>query len=85
MVDEIWSSALAVWQNQLPSPVPSKIKRFEKHRQLFCDKLMQAESKVRLLNFISKPHRLPGCCVIFGHAATMNRTIPTFEDVGMDW
>lgn len=83
-VDEIWSSALAGGRINYHPLYPSKIKRLEKHRQLFADNLIQAESKVRLLNFISKSPIDCPVAVIFGHAATMNRTIPAFEDVGME-
>ncbi len=81
---EIWSAALAGGRINYHPLYPSSKNRLDKHTLLFTDNLVQAESKVRLLNFISKSPLDCPVAVIFGHAATMNTMSPSFEEVGME-
>jgi hypothetical protein len=70
---ELWSSVLA----------GGRINYHPSGYSLLTGNLMQGESKVRLLNFISTcPLDCP-VAVIFGHASTMNWAGPYFEDLGM--
>lgn len=51
--------------------------------ELLRGDLMRGESRVRLLDFISKSPLDCPVAVIFGHTAAMNWAAPYFEDVGM--
>ncbi|HJX72216.1 MAG TPA: glycosyl hydrolase family 28-related protein [Bacteroidales bacterium] len=69
---QVWSSALAGGRiNYLP------------FQSLFSEDLMRAESRIRLLNYISKSPVDCPVAVIFGHACTMNWAGPHHDDVGM--
>jgi len=46
--------------------------------------MMVGQSRIRLLNYISKAPIDCPVAVIFGHASAMNWTGPYFEDLGMD-
>lgn len=70
---ELWSSALAGGRlNYHPSG-----------SSLFIGNLMQGESRVRLLNFITRSPLNCPVALIFGHPSTMNWAGPYFEDCGM--
>ena len=80
----VWSSALAGGRVNYHPIYPSRGKKANMHLDLLRGGLMQAESRVRLLNFISQS---PLCCpvaVVFGHACTMNWAGPSYDDVGME-
>jgi hypothetical protein len=64
-------------------PYPDWLSDPEWNQALLKDSLMQAESRVQLLNYISaKPVDCP-VAVIFGHAAALNWTESGFADVGL--
>jgi len=70
---ELWSSVLG----------GGRINYHPSSYSLFTGNLMQGESRVRLLNFISASPLDCPVAVIFGHASAMNWTGPCFEDAGM--
>ncbi|MBL4560475.1 MAG: hypothetical protein JKX79_05775 [Labilibaculum sp.] len=73
MATQVWSSALAGGRiNYLP------------FYSLFSNDLMRAESRIRLLNYISQTPLDCPVAVIFGHACTMNWAGPHYDDVGME-
>ncbi|NMB70627.1 MAG: hypothetical protein GYA22_00565 [Bacteroidales bacterium] len=80
----IWSYALAGGRINYHPLYPSDLKGIEKHLGLLKGELMQAESRVRLLNFISRSPLNCPVAVVFGHACTMNWATPLYDDVGMD-
>lgn len=82
--EEIWSYALAGGRMNYHSLYPSKEKRLERHTKLFRGDLMRAESKIRLLNFISNSPLDCPVAIVFGHAAAINNAGPSFDDVGME-
>jgi hypothetical protein len=51
---------------------------------LFDEDLMQAENRIRLLNYISKTPLDCRVAVVFGHSSAMNWSGPEYEDVGME-
>jgi len=73
---EIWRNASAGGRvNFLPYP-----------RELWRDRpLMRAESRIRLLNFISQSPIDCPVAVVFGHAAALNWVGPHFGDLGVDF
>lgn len=81
--EEMWSSALAAGRINYHPFYPSKIKR-NRHIELLRGNLMQGESRIRLLNYISKSPLDCPVAVIFGHARTMNWAGPRYDDVGME-
>jgi hypothetical protein len=73
LATQIWSSALAGGRiNYLP------------FQSLFDTELMRAESRIRLLNYISDSPLDCPVAVIFGHACAMNWAGPHHNDVGME-
>jgi hypothetical protein len=71
--DQVWSSALAGGRiDYLP------------FQRLYDADLMRAETRIRLLNAISRSPLDCPVAVIFGHAAAMNWAGPYFNDVGME-
>lgn len=82
--EEIWSYALAGGRLNYHPLYPSKEKRAERHTKLFIGDLMCAESKIRLLNFISNSPLDCPVAVVFGHQAAINQAGPSFDDVGME-
>jgi hypothetical protein len=70
---ELWSSVLA----------GGRINYHPSGYSLFTGNLMQGESKVRLLNFISKSPLNCPVAVIFGHPSTLNWAGHYFQDCGM--
>jgi len=73
LATQVWSSALAGGRiNYLP------------FQSLFNTDILQAESRIRLLNYISKSPLDCPVAVIFGHACAMNWAGPYYEDVGME-
>lgn len=81
--DELWSSALAGGRINYHPVYKSSIKR-DKHLELLRGDLMRGESRIRLLNYISKSPLDCPVAVIFGHARTMNWAGPDYNDVGME-
>ena len=81
----LWSCVLGGGRINYHPIYPSSGKeRLERDIALFSGDLMSAESKVRLLNYISdSPLNCP-VAVIFGHACTMNWAGPAYDDVGME-
>ena len=82
---ELWQSVLGGGRlnyHQL-FPYPNWSTDPEWNNALLKDSLMQAESRVQLLNYIStKPIDCP-VAVIFGHAAAINWAESGFADVGL--
>jgi len=82
---ELWQSLLGGGRlnyHQL-FPYPNWLTNPEWNKGLLKDSLMQAESRVQLLNYIStKPIDCP-VAVIFGHTAAINWTESGFADVGL--
>jgi len=71
--DQVWSSALAGGRiNYLG------------FQSLYDPEIMRAETRIRLLNPISKSPMDCPVAVIFGHPAAMNWASPHFNDVGME-
>jgi hypothetical protein len=73
---EIWRNASAGGRvNFLPYP-----------KELWRDRpLMRAESRIRLLNYISRAPLDCPVAVMFGHAAALNWVGPHFGDLGVDF
>jgi hypothetical protein len=82
----LWSHALAGgrvnYHRIYPSP-ENDLGQNERLELLRGD-LMRAESRIRLLNYISKSSLECPVAIIFGHACTMNWAGPAYDDVGMD-
>ncbi len=81
----IWSHALAGGRINYHRIYPSTENTLgeEERLELLRGDLMQAESRIRLLNYISKSALDCPVAVIFGHANTMNWAGPSYDDVGM--
>ncbi len=82
---ELWQSLLGGGRLNYHQvfPFPNWLTDPEWNKTLLKDSLMQAESRVQLLNYIStKPIDCP-VAVIFGHAGAINWTEPGFADVGL--
>jgi hypothetical protein len=82
---ELWQSLLGGGRLNYHQifPYPNWLTNLEWNKGLLKDSLMQAESRVQLLNYIStKPIDCP-VAVIFGHAAAINWAEPGFADVGL--
>jgi hypothetical protein len=73
---EVWRDAAAGGRvNFLPYP-----------RELWRDRtLMRAESRIRLLNYVSRTPLDCPVAVVFGHAAALNWVGPHFGDLGVDF
>lgn len=82
--EEIWSYALAGGRINYHPLYPSEKKRLERHTELFNGDLMRAESKIRLLNFISDSPLDCPVAIVFGHTAAINSAGASFDDVGME-
>ncbi|MBK9389237.1 MAG: hypothetical protein IPN68_03255 [Bacteroidetes bacterium] len=80
----VWSSVLGGGRINYHPIYPSHDKKKDTHLELLRGNLMQAESRVRLLNYISQSPLNCQVAVIFGHACTMNWAGPLYDDVGMD-
>ncbi len=82
--ESVWSHTLAGGRiNYHPIwPRPGSI--LAGSRDLLRDDLMIAESRVRLLNYITKSPLDCPVAVVFGHACSMNWAGPAYDDVGMD-
>ncbi len=79
----VWSFALAGGRINYHQPYPSE--SIEKARtELLQGNLMMAESRIRLLNFISQSPLDCPVAVVFGHASAMNWAGPDYNDVGME-
>ena len=80
----VWSAALGGGRINYHPIYPSPIKLSDKHLELLRGDLMMAESRVRLLNYISQSPLNCPVAVVFGHACTMNWAGPSYDDVGME-
>ncbi len=80
---ELWSAALAGGRLNYHPMYPCSQKE-KKYTNLLCGALMRSESRVHLLDYISKSPLDCPVAVIFGHASAMNWAGPYFEDVGME-
>jgi len=82
---ELWSSVLGGGRiNYHPLYPRNDLKNSDKYLALLRGSLMQGESRVSLLNFISESPLDCPVAVVFGHPAAMNWAGPYFEDPGMD-
>lgn len=82
---ELWSNCLAGGRvNYHPvHPIPEGVQPDSEQADLLQGRLMRAESRVRMLNFITnKPLDCP-VAVVFGHACAMNWAGPGYDDVGL--
>ena len=76
-VQSLWSSALAGGRvTNLPSAVGP--------RGILGSDFIKAETRIRLLNYITESPLNCPVAVIFGHTAAMNWAGKGFEDIGMD-
>lgn len=82
-VSEVWSAALAGGRVNYHPLYPLKATRAWRMGGLLTGKLMLANSRVRLLNFITKAPVDSPVAVVFGHACAMNWAGPNYEDVGL--
>jgi hypothetical protein len=80
----VWSAALGGGRINYHPLGPSERKRIERTLELLRGELVLAESRVRMLNFISKSPLDCPVAVVFGHACTMNWAGPAYDDVGME-
>ncbi len=80
----VWSGALAGGRINYHPIYPNDGSLVDRHIELLKGDLMQAESRVRLLNYISQSPLDCPVAVIFGHACTMNWAGPAYDDVGME-
>jgi hypothetical protein len=79
----IWSAVLGGGRINYHPPYP--VKNPDKLRnELLRGNLMRAESRVRLLNYISQSPLDCPVAVIFGHSCAMNWAGPGYNDVGME-
>ncbi len=79
----IWSYVLAGGRINYHPPWPTE-SREKARNELLRGNLMHAESRVRLLNFISQSPLDCPVAVVFGHACAMNWAGPAYNDVGME-
>jgi hypothetical protein len=82
-VQSVWSSALAGGRVNYHQPYPVENPEYPRV-ELLRGKLMRIESRVRLLNYITKSPLDCSVAVIFGHANTMNWAGANYNDVGME-
>lgn len=81
--ESVWSSILAGGRINYHRPYPTESKE-DSRTELLRGDLMKAESKVRLLNYISESPIDSRVAVIFGHAAAMNWTNDAYNSVGLE-
>ncbi len=80
----VWAYTLAGGRINYHPPWPEPRNLLERRRSLTRGDLFRAESRVRLLNFITKTPLDCPVAVIFGHACAMNWAGPVYNDVGME-
>jgi len=80
----VWTHAMAGGRINYHSLYPDRGKYKDRDLELLKGNLMQAESRIRLLNHITKTPLDCPIAVIFGHACTMNWAGPAYDDVGME-
>jgi hypothetical protein len=80
----VWRAVLAGGRINYHPLYPSERKRIDRTLELLRSELVVAESRVRMLNFISKSQLDCPVAVVFGHACTMNWAGPAYDDVGME-
>lgn len=79
----VWTHALGGGRINYHSVYPDRGIYQDRDLELLKGDLMRAESRIRLLNYISKSPLDCQVAVIFGHARTMNWDGPLYDDVGM--
>ncbi|MEN6357891.1 MAG: hypothetical protein ABFD83_12510 [Armatimonadota bacterium] len=82
---ELWSNCLAGGRvNYHPVfPLPDGISPDSEQVDILQGRLMRAESRIRMLNFITKAPLDCPVAVVFGHACAMNWAGPGYDDVGL--
>ncbi len=80
----VWTHALAGGRINYHPVYPNRGIYEDRDLELLKGDLMRAESRVRLLNYISKTPLDCPVAVIFGHTCTMNWAGPAYDDVGME-
>jgi hypothetical protein len=80
----VWTHALAGGRINYHPLYPDRGEYADRDLELLKGVLMRAESRVRLMNYISKTPLDCPVAVIFGHACTMNWAGPAYDDVGME-
>ncbi|MGC9328790.1 MAG: hypothetical protein ACP5I1_14235, partial [Candidatus Hinthialibacter sp.] len=79
----VWTHALGGGRINYHPIYPGEGTTFERSCKLLQEDLMRAESRIRLLNFITTAPLDCPVAVIFGHACAMNWAGPFYDDVGM--
>jgi hypothetical protein len=82
-VSELWSAALAGGRINYHPIYPCEGTPAWRMHGLLTGDLMRANSRVRLLNFITKAPVDSPVAVVFGHACAMNWAGPGCDDVGL--
>ena len=80
---QVWASVLGGGRVNYHPLYPSEKRSLENSRALLRGGLMRAESRVRLLNFITHSPLDCPVAVVFGHANAMNWAGGGYNDVGM--
>ncbi len=80
----VWAYVLAGGRINYHPPWPDPSDLLERRRALLRGDLFRAESRVRLVNCITKTPLDCPVAVIFGHACAMNWAGPAYNDVGME-
>lgn len=79
---ELWSSALAGGRLNY-HPIYPNYTDSDGHVELLRGKLMQGESKVRLLNYIAQSPLNCPVAIVFGHQNLLNWAGPNYNDAGL--
>lgn len=82
-VKSVWSSALAGGRINFHQPYPVENPQYPRV-ELLRGNLMRAESRVRLLNYISQSPLDCPVAIVFGHASAMNWVGDGYNNVGME-
>lgn len=80
----VWSYALAGGRTNFHVLFPCPPTYTEAGKALLRSKVVQADCRVRMLNFISKTPVDCPVAVIFGHACAMNWAGPAYDDLGTE-
>lgn len=80
----VWSYALAGGRTNFHVLFPCPSTYTEAGKSLLRSKVVRADCRVRLLNFISNAPVDSPVAVIFGHACAMNWAGPAYDDVGTE-
>jgi hypothetical protein len=79
----LWSHALGGGRINYHPVYPYRSARGSSTARLLEGRLMRGDSRIRLLNFISRSPLDCPVAVVFGHACAMNWAGPAYDDVGL--